>query len=102
MKHTSYMRVNGVIFSLFLMVNMVLAQLFSPSRSVASAVASAYAVLEKASRRFELDNCGIINVVTDGLASYPPAFQLLASKTKGQFQHCIPDSAELRTVKSLD
>lgn len=62
----------------------IIAQLFSPSRSIASA----YAVLEKASRRFELDNCGIITVVTDGLASYPPAIQLLASKTKGQFQHC--------------
>jgi transposase-like protein len=62
----------------------IIAQIFSPSRSVASA----YAVLEKASRRFELDNWGIITVVTDGLASYPPAIQLLASKTKGQFQHC--------------
>jgi putative transposase len=62
----------------------IIAQIFSPTRSVASA----YTVLEKASRRFELDNCGIITVVTDGLASYPPAIQLLASQTKGQFQHC--------------
>jgi transposase-like protein len=62
----------------------IIAQIFSPSRSVASA----YAVLEKASRRFDIANCGIITVVTDGLASYPPAIQLLASQTKGQFQHC--------------
>ncbi len=62
----------------------IMAQIFSPSRSVASA----YAVLQKASRRFELAKCGIITIVTDGLASYPPAIQLLASQTKGQFQHC--------------
>lgn len=62
----------------------IIAQIFSPSRSVASA----YAVLEKAARRFDIANCGIITVVTDGLASYPPAIQLLASQTKGQFQHC--------------
>jgi transposase-like protein len=53
----------------------IIAQTFSPSRSVASA----YATLLKASKRFELNNCGVITVVTDGLASYPLAIQLLAS-----------------------
>jgi len=62
----------------------IIAQSFSPSRSVASA----YAVLQKASKRFELTTCGVITVVTDGLASYPLAIQLLASQTKGQFVHC--------------
>jgi putative transposase len=61
----------------------ILAQVFSPTR----AVAAAFAVLEKASRRFDLATVGLITVVTDGLASYPPAIQLLASQTKGQFQH---------------
>lgn len=62
----------------------ILAQVFSPTRSVAGA----FAVLEKAARRFNLATCGAITIVTDGLASYPPAIQLLASQTKGQFQHC--------------
>lgn len=62
----------------------ILAQVFSPTRSVAGA----FAVLEKASRRFNLATWGTITVITDGLASYPPAIELLASQTKGQFQHC--------------
>ena len=60
----------------------IIAQIFSKTRSVASA----YAVLEKASRRFDLTSCGIITIVTDGLASYPLAIQLL--QNKGKFQHC--------------
>jgi len=62
----------------------ILAQIFSPTRSVAGA----FAVLEKASRRFNLAISGTITIVTDGLASYAPAIELLASQTKGQFQHC--------------
>jgi putative transposase len=61
----------------------ILAQVFSPTRSVAGA----FAVLEKAARRFNLPTCGPIDVITDGLGSYPPAIQLLASQTKGQFRH---------------
>jgi transposase-like protein/transcription elongation factor Elf1 len=61
----------------------ILAQVFSPTRSVAGA----FAVLEKASRRFNLATCGPIDVITDGLGSYPPAIQLLTSQTKGQFRH---------------
>jgi transposase-like protein len=62
----------------------ILAQVFSPTRTVAAA----FAVLEKASRRFSLATCGPIDVITDGLGSYPPAIQLLVSQTGGQFRHC--------------
>jgi transposase-like protein/DNA-directed RNA polymerase subunit RPC12/RpoP len=61
----------------------ILAQMFSPTRSVAPA----FAVLEKASRRFNLATSGPIDIITDGLGSYPPAIQLLASQTKGLFRH---------------
>jgi transposase-like protein len=72
----------------------IIAQIFSKTRSVASA----YAVLEKASRRFNLDTCGTIKVVTDGLASYPLAIQLL--QNKGQFQHCKVIGLKDRKVKN--
>jgi len=61
----------------------ILSQYFSPTRSVAAA----YAVLEKASRRFSLAETGLIHIITDGLASYPLAVELLESQTKGQFLH---------------
>jgi len=61
----------------------ILAQIFSPTRSVAPA----FVVLEKASRRFNLATSGTIDIITDGLGSYPPAIQLLASQTKGLFKH---------------
>ena len=61
----------------------ILAQIFSPTRSVAPA----FAVLEKAARRFNLATSGPIDIITDGLGSYTPAIQLLASQTKGILRH---------------
>jgi transposase-like protein len=61
----------------------ILAQVFSSTRSVAPA----FTVLEMASRRFDLATSGNITIVTDGLASYSPAIQLLASQTNGLFRH---------------
>ena len=84
----TYLRYEGKWGYLFTVLDgehgSILAQVFSPTRSIVGA----FAVLEKAARRFDLTTCGLITIVTDGLASYPPAIQLLAAQTKGQFYHC--------------
>jgi len=61
----------------------ILAQLFSPSRSIAAA----YAVLHQASCRLNLTSIGKITIVSDGLASYPPAVQLLQNQLNHPFLH---------------